>query len=354
MYVKHWAALANTFFVLVVPLLVIAGITSWMGSPTLERIVTTMFIDLTLVLGLQIFMGNTGILGFAHIGFMGIGAYASVIFSMTPLAKSLAIPDLYEFLADVQLPFLPSLLLGGMVAAAVAAIIGFPLMRLSEFAAVITAFALLVIIHAVLVHWHELTNGPHTLFGVDRYTHLPTGLLWACLFIGVALWFKESKVGLQLRASRDDRVSAEAIGVDIVFVRWIAFVLSAFVAGIGGGLMAHFITSFSPSAFFLQMTFVVLAMLVIGGPATVSGAVAGTLIVTALFQGLRAVENALNIAQVFTEPVVGLSDVALALALIVVLIIRPPGLVERNEFRVQLPGRLVSSVPDSEDQALER
>ncbi len=352
MYVRHWTSLANTFFVLVVPLLVIAGITNWLESPTLERIVTTMFIDLILVLGLQIFMGNTGILGFAHIGFKGIGAYTSVIFSMTPLAKSLAIPDLYEFLADIQLPFLPSLLLGGVVAATVAAIVGFPLMRLSDFAAVITAFALLVIIHAVLVHWHELTNGPHTLFGVERYTYLSTSLFWACLFIAVALWFKESKVGLQLRASRDDRVSAGSIGVDIVFVRWIAFVLSAFVAGTGGGLMAHFITSFSPSAFFLQVTFLVLAMLVIGGPATVSGAVVGTIIVTALFQGLRAVENALNMAQVFAAPIVGLTDVALAIGLIVVLILRPSGLVERNEFRLRLPRRQVRDVPVGEDKAL--
>ena len=334
MHLKHWASHANTVLVLAVPLVLIGLFTSWIGSPIFDHIVITMLIDLVLVLGLQIFMGNTGILGFAYVGFMGIGAYASVILSMTPTAKSLALPELYAFLSQVQLPFLPAVLLGGVAAAVVAAVVGFPLMRLSDFAAAITAFALLVIIYTVLVHWHALTNGPHTLFGVERHTYLGTSVAWACLFVAVALAFKESKLGLQLRASRDDPVSASAIGINIVVVRWIAFILSAFVAGTAGGLWAHFITSFSPAAFFLKVTFVVLAMLVIGGPATVSGAVVGTIVVSIVFQGLRAIENAINIAQLFAQPVVGVTDVMLAVALIVTLVLRPPGIVERREFRV--------------------
>jgi len=122
-------------------------------------------------------------------------------------------------------------------------------------------------------------------------------------------------------------------------VRWIGFVLSAFVAGMGGGLWAHFITSFSPTAFFLKMTFVVLAMLVIGGPATVSGAVIGTVVVSFVYQGLRAIENAVNMAQLVAEPVVGLTDVCLSIALIMMLIIRPLGLIERNELRLYWPRR---------------
>ena len=121
-------------------------------------------------------------------------------------------------------------------------------------------------------------------------------------------------------------------------MRWISFVLSAFVAGMGGGLWAHFITSFSPTAFFLKMTFVVLAMLVIGGPATVSGAVIGTVVVSFVYQGLRAIENAVNMAQLFAEPVVGLTDVCLAIALIMMLILRPLGLIERDELRLYWPG----------------
>lgn len=322
----------STVLMLVVMLLLIAAVTEALGSTVLSRFAIRMFIDMTLVLGLQMFMGNSNILWFPHIGFMGIGAYASVIFSMSPLQKILSLTELYPFLADVNLPFLPALLAGALVAAAVAAVIGLPLMRLSDFPAVIAGFAMLIVIHAVLTHWEALTNGPQTLFGVERRTYVMNSAIWACVFVAVAYWFKESKSGLQLRASRDDLVSTSSIGVNIVAVRWFALVLSAFAAGIAGGLFAHFITSFSPKAFFLRETFIILAMLVIGGPATVTGAVLGTVIVTIVYQTLRWVENTLNIEQVFAQPIAGLSDVALAVALIGMLILRPAGIFERREI----------------------
>jgi branched-chain amino acid transport system permease protein len=127
-------------------------------------------------------------------------------------------------------------------------------------------------------------------------------------------------------------MSAGSIGVNVVAVRWLALVLSAFVAGIGGGLFAHFITSFTPKAFFLSETFVVLAMLVIGGPATVTGAVFGTVLVTIAYQTFRWLENTINVEQVFATNIAGLTDVALAIALILMLILRPAGLFERDEI----------------------
>lgn len=323
---------ASTVLILVVMLLLIAAVTEALGSTVLSRFAIRMFIDMTLVLGLQMFMGNSNILWFPHVGFMGIGAYASVIFSMSPLQKILSLPELYPFLADVNLPFLPALLAGALVAAAVAAVIGLPLMRLSDFPAVIAGFAMLIVIHAVLTHWEALTNGPQTLFGVERRTYVMNSAIWACVFVAVAYWFKESKSGLQLRASRDDLVSTSSIGVNIVAVRWFALVLSAFAAGIAGGLFAHFITSFSPKAFFLRETFIILAMLVIGGPATVTGAVLGTVIVTIVYQTLRWVENTLNIEQVFAQPIAGLTDITLAVMLIGMLILRPAGIFERREI----------------------
>lgn len=323
---------ASTVLILVVMLLLIAAVTEALGSTVLSRFAIRMFIDMTLVLGLQMFMGNSNILWFPHVGFMGIGAYASVIFSMSPLQKILSLPELYPFLADVNLPFLPALLAGALVAAAVAAVIGLPLMRLSDFPAVIAGFAMLIVIHAVLTHWEALTNGPQTLFGVERRTYVMNSAIWACVFVAVAYWFKESKSGLQLRASRDDLVSTSSIGVNIVAVRWFALVLSAFAAGIAGGLFAHFITSFSPKAFFLRETFIILAMLVIGGPKTVTGAVLGTVIVTIVYQTLRWVENTLNIEQVFAQPIAGLTDITLAVMLIGMLILRPAGIFERREI----------------------
>jgi branched-chain amino acid transport system permease protein len=155
----------------------------------------------------------------------------------------------------------------------------------------------------------------------------------------IALLFKESRTGVLLRASRDDETAAAAIGADVPQLRWRAFTLSALIAGIAGGLFGHFITSFSPTAFYLKETFVILGMLVIGGASTVSGAVFGCFAVTFAFEGLRNVESALNRAQLFTEPVVGLTEVALALAMIGILILRPGGLFAAAEVGAALPFR---------------
>jgi branched-chain amino acid transport system permease protein len=339
-----WLSRNSTFFVLAAALIAVAGIAWLIGDTLIERIVTVMFIDLVLVLALQVFMGNSGILSFAVAGFMGIGAYASVLFSMTPAAKAAALPELYAFLAPIHLPFVAALCIGGLVAALVAAIVGYPLMRVSDAAGVITIFSLLVIINVVLVHWSAVTNGPRTLFGVDRFTYLGTSAFFALLFLGAAWWFKESRTGLRLRASRDDAFAAASIGINIVAMRYVAFILSAFMAGFAGALWAHFITSFSPYAFYLSAMFVFLSMLVIGGPNGISGAVVGTLLVTLLREGLRSVENNVNMAGILPNGLVGFTEIVMALLLIVILILRPSGIMGGREFR--WPPRLRSGGSD--------
>jgi branched-chain amino acid transport system permease protein len=336
------------------PLTLIAGVllvgllTSMLGIPLLTRIVTVMFVSIILVLGLQLYMGNSGILSFSHIGFMGIGAYTSVLLSMTPTAKELANANLYPFLMSLHLPFLPSLFIGAFVAAFIAAVVGFPLMRLSDAAAVITTFALLVILNVIMVHWDRVTNGPRTLFGVDNYTHLSTALLFCVLTILAVYLFKESRVGLRLRATRDDAYAAASIGINMVVMRWLAFIASAFIAGIGGTLWAHFITSFTPYSFYLTETFVILAMLVIGGPYSVSGAVIGTLVVTGAREVLRAIENQVNIMQIFPEGFFGFTEVVLAIFLIVILIYRPAGILGSQEIHWPLRRRKVGASETSQ------
>jgi branched-chain amino acid transport system permease protein len=309
------------------------------GVRLLERIAINLCISLTLVVGLQVFMGNSGILSFAHIGFMGVGAYASALFSIPAGMKGMALPDLYPLVAGLELSPYLAIALGGVVAAVVAALVSYPLMRLSDAAAVITSFALLVVLHTIMLHWSEVTNGPRTLFGLPPATDLYLAAAVAAGAIGIAVLFKESRTGVLLRASRDDETAAAAIGADIPRLRWRAFVLSALIAGVAGGLWGHFITSFSPQAFWLKETFVILGMLVIGGTATVSGAVFGCFLVTFAFEGLRSVEAALNRAQIFTEQVVGLTEVALALAMIGILIARPGGLFAIAEIGVSRPLR---------------
>lgn len=324
---------AHRALIVLVVLLVTATVgVEAIGGTLLGRILIAFYINLMVVLALQLFTGNSGLLSFAHVGFMGIGAYVSAVLTMTPEAKAFAIPDLYPFLQTVSLPFIPAVLIAAVVAALVAAVISFPIMRLSDAASVISTFALLVIIQVVLAHWSQLTNGPRSLFGLLPYTDLPTSALWGVIFLVAAWVFKHSSIGLRLRASRDSEYAAATVGVDTIRLRWIAFIVSAFIAAFAGGLWAHFVTTFSPRAFYLTETFVALTMLIVGGPRTVSGAVIGAVLVTALFQGLRTIENQLNLQRVLDFQVVGLTEIVLAVVLIVGLALRPGGLIEEREI----------------------
>ena len=329
----------NTVAILIGLILVLVVVTNLLGVRLFDRIATNLCIALVLVLGLQVFMGNSGILSFAHIGFMGVGAYTSAVLTIPTQMKGMSLPDLFPILTAIQMSPYVGMLLGGLMAAAVAAIVSYPLMRLSDAAAVITSFALLVVLHTIMTHWSMVTNGPRTLFGVPKATDLPLAAGAAILAVVAAVAFKESRGGLLLRASRDDEVAAGAMGAHIPRLRWQAFIISALFAGIGGAMWGHFITSFSPKAFFLKETFVILSMLVIGGPATVTGAVVGALIVTISFESLRAFEAALNQAEIFTEQVVGLTEIVLALAMIAVLALRPGGLFATHEIGALLNRR---------------
>lgn len=331
-HVATFAVLAGLILALVVG-------TELLGVRLFDRIATNLCISMVIVIGLQVFMGNSGILSFAHIGFMGIGAYTTAVLTIPARMKGMALPDLYPVLAGMEIAPWLGILAGVLAAALVAAAVAYPLMRLSDAAAVITSFALLVVLHTIMTNWSAVTNGPRTLFGLPEATGLLGAAAAAILAIAVALAFKESRIGLLLRASRDDEIAAAAMGAHVPGLRWRAFVLSAALAGLGGGLWAHFITSFSPQAFYLRETFLILAMLVIGGTNTVTGAVLGAFVVTGAFEGLRALESAVNRADLFADQVVGLTELSLAAAMIVVLVLRPGGIVANREIgHVVSPG----------------
>ena len=303
-----------TFVLLGGVIVLVAVAAELVGDRLLLRITTNLCISMVLVVGLQIFMGNSGILSFAHVGFMGVGAYTSAVLTIPVQMKGMALPNLYPFLADVEMLPVVGMALGGLAAALIAALAVYLLMRLSDAAAVITSFALFVVLHTIMYHWSDVTNGPRTLFGIPGGTTLPLAAGVAIAAVLVALVFKESRVGRLLRASRDDEIAAASLGAHIPRLRWQAFIVS-----------------FSPKQLWLKETFVILAMLVIGGPRTVTGAVVGVLIVTASFEGLRSLEGAINRANILSEPLVGMTELTLAVAMIAVLALRPGGLCPSRE-----------------------
>jgi branched-chain amino acid transport system permease protein len=304
----------------------------FIGSAIFERTITNLFIYIILVVGLQVFMGNSGILSFAHIGFMSIGAYSSGLLSMPIKMKGFVLRDLYPIFENVALDPILSIFIGGIFTAIIAAILTLPLMRLNDAAAVISSFALLMVIHSIVVGWSAVTNGPRTFFGLTKATTVEIALIFSFLTVIFALVYKNSKFGLLLRASRDNDIAAESIGANIVYLRWFAIIASAFLAGIAGGLWGHFITSFSPKSFYLKETFLVISMIIIGGSFTVTGAIAGALLVTIGYEFLRWIEKVIKFSDTITFEFIGLTEIVLSITIIIFLITKPKGLFPFKEI----------------------
>jgi branched-chain amino acid transport system permease protein len=306
--------------------LLIYALNIFMGTAIFERILTNLFIYIILVVGLQVFMGNSGILSFAHIGYMSIGAYCSGIFSIPVKMKSMALPDLYYFIQITTFDPIICIFIGGIFAAIVAAVLTLPLMRLNDAAAVITSFAVLMVIHSIVVGWSAVTNGPRTFFGVPKATTLELAMIFSFAAVIIAFLYKNSRFGLLLRATRDNEVAAESIGANTVYLRWFAVIVSAFLAGIAGGLWGHFITSFSPKSFYLRETFLVISMIIIGGSFTVTGAIAGALFVTIGYEFLRWIEKVIKFSDAIKFEFIGLTEIFLSITMIVFLVTKPKGL----------------------------
>jgi branched-chain amino acid transport system permease protein len=329
---------AGNALMLIVPLLALAVAIDLYDDLMLERIVINMFVSIILVVGLQLFTGNSGLVSFGHISFMAIGAYASVLLIMSPDKKAYTLPYLTGPLSQIEIPFIPGILLAALFTAVLAALVGFPLMRLSGSAATMATFAFLIITHVILINAETYTRGTRTMYGLENYTTFWMSVIWGILVIIGGFLFKESKVGLMLRASREQEEAASAIGVNIVMVRWAAFIISAFISALGGALWAHFITSISPYTMYMHTTFLTVAMLIVGGTGSVSGAVVGTVAITGLFEGLRAIEIWISTFRIAGQTAAGFTEVWLGVGMILLMVLRPFGLMMGQEVR--LPTRL--------------
>jgi len=339
----------STVVLLISGLVAIGAFIWWLNIPFIEDIFTSSAITLTMVLGFQLYMGNSGILNWSYIGYAGIGAFASAIFSMEPAVKTMQIPTMYPFLIKLHLPFSLALIAGALTAMAVAALVAWPLMRLSDSVGAITQFALLIVFNVVLSQWSQVTNGPRTFtLGGLRYTTLWVALGVASVVLAAVFYFKESPVGLKLRATRDDRHAARSSGINLVSTRYIGYITSAFIGGLAGGLFSHYILSITAASFYLHDLFVILSMLVIGGSMSVSGAFFGTLLVTLARQGLRQVELGLTRSGFEAS---GATEIVLAILMIVFLIWRPNGITGGEELTWNSIRRRLKSFTDRKKQS---
>jgi len=318
------------------------------GSSGLQRTVTEVLVRVVMVVGMFIFIGHSGLISFGHMAFVGIGAYGVAWTTMEPSIKQYVLTGLPDFLQQAALPWVPASLLAGVLAASVALLAGAVILRLNGIAASIATFSLLAIFNVVYSNWDSVTAGSSSIVGIPTPVGVWQAFSFAALAIALAHWHGISRFGLALRAVREEPVAARSCGINAWRQLLVAFVLSAFVCGLGGALDAQFLGVVNPDAYYLGRTFTCLTMLVIGGSASLSGAVTGVLALSVLMELLIRLETGVSLGGMAVQLPGGSQEIVTGLAMVLALIRRPTGLMKGRDWqwpRLARPTTPASSAP---------
>lgn len=261
-------------------LLVLSLVLPYLFSSMLIRhFIVLIAINIVLVMGLDIVVGHLGLISLGHAGFMGIGAYACAISVMNHNA-----------------PFLLGLVLAVLCAGLMGFIVGYPSINLRGHYFVIVTFISGIIFNLFFTNLIGITKGPMGIPGIpppsigfgERFSIVVDSkvayyyLVWVFIVIVgfVKIRFYHSKMGRALSAIREDQDLARSIGVRVHFYKVLGFVLSTAIAGLSGGLYAHYFRFIGPDSFTLFQSFNAFVMNLVGGMGTVAGPIIGPALLT--------------------------------------------------------------------------
>jgi branched-chain amino acid transport system permease protein len=244
--------------------------------------------------------------------------------------KPVTLPDLPHGLSTFSVGLVPAMLIGGGVAVVVALVSGVVVMRLTGAAAGITTLALLVIVNEVLRNASAFTRGTQTFYGVPQSAGRAVVLGTVVVAAALSALLKFSPLGLRARAVRDDPLAAETLGINVLLARLAPWVLSAFVTGAAGALWAARITAFSPRSFDVLSSVPIIVMAVLGGLGSIVGGVTGTIALTAWLELVRRIEAG-HLGGLHFPQVLGLAQFTIGAGLVLVLRLRPAGLLGAAE-----------------------
>jgi branched-chain amino acid transport system permease protein len=315
-------------------LVVAVGVGSTLVSSSNEIYFLNALVSVAIVVAIYVFIGNSGVLSFGQMSFVAVGAFAAGILTIPLESKTGVLPELFPILRDHTIGNIASLLLGAAAGGVFALIVGLPLMRLSGLAAGIATFAVLEVTHNVLREWTKIGPGATTLSLVPETTDAKQATVGALLVVGAALVYQRSRLGRRLRASREDPAAARGVGVNVHRERLWAFTFSGALAGFAGALLVHLLGSITTEQVYLELTFLTLAMLVVGGLTSLWGAVVGALVVSALDSFLIEAEQGVDVGVSLDLPQ-GTRLIFLGAIMALVLIVRPSGLTGGREFRLR-------------------
>lgn len=300
-----------------------------------QRIFKTCCIYAICALSMNMVNGFTGLFSLGQPGFMAIGAYVTAFLTVSASDK-LAIYKIIpisEGMANLHAPFFIALILGGIIAAVFAFLIGFPVLRLKGDYLAIATLGFSEIIRIFITNAQGITNGPT---GINRIPNTYMNLYVVCAILAIIVIFilamMKTSYGRALLAIREDEVAAQAMGINLFKHKMLAFVLSGFFAGIGGGLLASLVGAIGPDQFKFTVAYDILLMVVLGGQGSVSGSVAGAFIVRIALEKLRFLDEPINFG-VFQYPGIGgMRMVVFSAMLMLVIILWRKGIFGDKEF----------------------
>ena len=274
-------------------LLVSAGVLNDFYLQILQQI----GINVILAVGLNLIVGFSGQFSLGHAGFMAIGAYAAAIIG----SKSATYPA-----------FFAAMVLGALIAGAVALIVGIPTLRLKGNYLAIATLGVSEIIRILIINGGDLTNGAAGILGIPAFTNWQIVYFFVVITTILTINFLRSPIGRATLSVREDEIAAESVGVNTTKIKVIAFVFGAMTASIAGSLQAGFIGSVVPKDYTFINSINVLIIVVFGG----LGSMTGTIVAAIL----------LGILNMVLQNVASIRMIIYSLALILVMIFRPGGL----------------------------
>ena len=286
-------------------------------SPYLLQVICLAGINITLAVSLNLINGFTGQFSIGHAGFMAIGAYASAYFTVT-FGDSVraAIGFLPEFARD-SVVLLIGLGIGAFLASIAGFFVGVPSLRLrGDYLAIVTlGFGEIIRVFILNI---DAVGGARGYAGIPKLANFFWIYAFAALTILIVYRIVHSSFGRTLIAIREDEIAAEAMGVHTTRAKVISFVVSSALAGVAGGLFAHYLMYINTNSFTFLKSFEIIIMIVIGGLGSISGSVLGAVLFISLTEGLR------EFAQY--------RMVLFSLLLVVLMIVRPQGILGHKEF----------------------
>lgn len=278
-----------------------------------------------------------GILGQFMLGpnaFVALGGYTVALLTMPIDKKAISYiiePLIWPF-NSICLPFLPSLLIAGVIGAIAAYLLGIPSFRLrGDYLAIVTlGFGEMVVVLAN--NLVPVTNGALGLKDIPRYVDLYWTWGWALLTYFFMRLLRSSTYGRAFEAIREDEIAAEGVGIDVRRHKLLALTIAGFFLGVGGGLLASLLGTIDPKLFSFFFTFNLLIIIVFGGLGSFSGASVASLVFVVLSELLRAVENPITIGPIHIPGIPGMRMVVFSILLILVMLYWQRGLFGRREL----------------------